>query len=170
AAPPEAVETYAAAIDAMRRGDSVEAELRLEQLIERYPELPGPYVNLAILYRHEGRDGDARAMLERALELDPGHSEANNELGILLREAGEFDAAEEAYRRALAEDAGYLPALYNLGVLLDLYLHRRDEALACYEAYQQGLAEPDETVALWIIDLRRRVGSGAERVARRSAQ
>ena len=49
AAPPEAVAGYDAAVAAMRRGDAVEAELRFERLIEGWPELPGPYVNLAIL-------------------------------------------------------------------------------------------------------------------------
>jgi tetratricopeptide (TPR) repeat protein len=164
-----ALADYENALASMRRGDWVEAELRLEQLIGAYPGLPGPYVNAAIVYRQEGRDRDARAALERALSIDPGHSQANNELGILLREAGEFAAAEEAYRRALDTDPKYLPSLYNLGVLLDLYLHRRDEALECYEAYQLALTEPDETVARWIIDLRRRVGAGAERVAQREA-
>ena len=167
--PAEAVDGYSAAVEAMQREDAVEAEMRFEQLMREYPELPGPYVNTAILYRQDGRHEDARGLLERALAIDPAHSEANNELGILLREAGEFAAAEEAYRRALEGDPAYSPALYNLGVLLDLYLHRREEALAYYEAYQQSLSEPDETVALWIIDLRRRVGPGNERVAQRSA-
>ena len=57
-------------------------------------------------------------------------------------------------------------AHYNLGVLLDLYLRRTSEALEHYEAYQASLAAPNETVARWIIDLRRRVGNAdAARVA-----
>jgi hypothetical protein len=40
------------------------------------------------------------------------------------------------------------------------------EALEHYELYQGSLAEPNETVGRWIIDLRRRVGNGdAARVA-----
>lgn len=158
---------YDEALAAMQRGDDVEAELRLEQMMAEYPHLPGPYVNAAIVYRQSGRDADARAALEQALAIDPGHGEANNELGILLREAGEFAAAEAAYRRAIEADPAYLPPLYNLGVLLDLYLHRREEALECYENYQRALGQPDETVARWIIDLRRRVDTGGERVALR---
>jgi len=166
--PEGALAAHTAAIDAMRRGDDAAALAELERLIASYPELPGPYVNLAIVHRRAGRDDDALASLERALALDPGHPEANNELGILLRERGEFDAAEAAYRRALERRPDYALALYNLGVLLDVYLRRPAEALECYEAYLAAIPEPDERVSRWIVDLRRRIGAedAAARVAR----
>ena len=166
--PEAAVASHTAAIDAMGRGDDAAALAELERLIASHPELPGPYVNLAIVHRRAGRADAALASLERALELDPGHPEANNELGILLRERGEFDAAEAAYRRALERRPGYALALYNLGVLLDVYLRRPAEALECYEAYQAAIPEPDERVSRWIVDLRRRIGAddAAARVAR----
>ncbi|HEX7082090.1 MAG TPA: tetratricopeptide repeat protein [Gammaproteobacteria bacterium] len=166
--PEAAVRSHELAIAAMRRGDFTEAELELEQLMLAYPQLPGPYVNAAIVYRRDGRDADALAAIERALEIDPGHPEANNQLGILLRECGDFAGAEQAYRRALETRPDYPLALYNLGVLLDLYLRRPAEALALYERYQAVRPQPDETVALWIIDLRRRVEAedAAARVAK----
>ena len=123
-------------------------------------------MNLALVYLHDERRADARAALERALELEPGHAAANTQLGIMLREEGKFAEAEAAYRRALATDPDHGLAHYNLGVLLDLYLRRTAEALEHYERYQSSLTEPNETVARWIIDLRRRVGNGeAARVA-----
>lgn len=165
----EALTAHALALDAMRRGETAAAEIALERLIASYGHLPGPLVNAAILHRQNGRADDAFAALERALAIDPVHPEANNELGILLRERGEFDAAEAAYRRALAGRPDYPLALYNLGVLLDLYLKRPSEALECYEAYQGLLPEPDPRVALWIVDLRRRVGADeSTRLARES--
>jgi tetratricopeptide (TPR) repeat protein len=117
-------------------------------------------VNLAIVYLHDERRDEAREALERALAADPGHAAANTELGILLREDGKFGDAEAAYRRALATDPEYALAHYNLGVLLDVYLRRTAEALEQYEAYQASLAEPNATVARWIVDLRRRVSGG----------
>ena len=159
------------AVDLMRRGDLEAAALELERIVAAQPGLPGPHVNLAILHRRAGRVDEARRALERALELDPQHPEANNELGILLRERGEFAAAEAAYRRALETRPDYALALYNLGVLLDLYLQRPVEALECYEAYQRAAPEPDEKVARWIVDLRRRVPeeASAARLARGDA-
>jgi tetratricopeptide (TPR) repeat protein len=164
--PEAAVAAYARALDAMRSENWLEAELELEQLTLEHPEYPGPHVNLALVYLHDERRADARAALERALALDAGHAAANTQLGILLREEGEFAAAEAAYRRALDANPEYGLAHYNLAVLLDLYLRRTAEALEHYEAYQASLAEPNETVARWIIDLRRRVGNAdAARVA-----
>lgn len=170
--PENVLEAYGSALAAMQSGDWIEAELQLEQLMLGHPELPGPFVNAAILYQRDERNDDALAAVQRALAIDPMHAEANNQLGILLREKGDFAAAEEAYRRAIESRPEYVLAAYNLGVLLDLYLHRQSEALVYYEQYQSSLAEPDATVGRWIIDLRRRVGAqddGAARVAQGEA-
>lgn len=169
--PEEAAASYARAVAAIRAENWLEAELELEQLTLAYPQYPGPYVNLALVYLHDGRRDDARDALERALAVEPNHPHANTQLGILLREEGEFAEAEAAYRRALDGDPEHSLAHYNLGVLLDLYLRRTAEALEHYEAYQASLEQPNETVARWIIDLRRRVGNGdAARVAQEGGQ
>ena len=159
--PEAAAAGYERAIDAMRAQNWVEAELELEQLVLEHPEYPGPHVNLALVYLNDGRRDDARTEIDLALGVDPGHAAANTQLGILLREDGKFEAAEAAYRRALETDPDHALAHYNLGVLLDIYLRRTAEALEHYEAYQASLAQPDETVGRWIIDLRRRAGNGS---------
>jgi tetratricopeptide (TPR) repeat protein len=164
--PEAAAAGYARAVAALRAENWLEAELELEQLTLEYPGYPGPHANLALVYLHDGRRDDARAALERAIAVEPNHAQANTQLGVLLREDGKFAEAEAAYRRALESDPKHALAHYNLGVLLDLYLRRTAEALEHYEAYQASLAEPNETVARWIVDLRRRVGNGdAARVA-----
>jgi tetratricopeptide (TPR) repeat protein len=157
--PEAAAAAYQRAIAAMRSENWLEAELELEQLTLEQPSYPGPHVNLALVYLHDGRRDDARAALERALQIEPGHAAANTQLGILLREDGEFAEAEAAYRRALATDSAHALAHYNLGVLLDIYLRRTAEALEHYEQYQASLTQPNETVGRWIIDLRRRVNN-----------
>jgi Flp pilus assembly protein TadD len=152
----------------MASGDWLEAAVELEQLVAVHPEYPGPYVNLAIIHMRDGRNAEARAALDNALAIDATHAAANNQLGMLLRREGAFTDAEAAYRRAIATDPQYALAHYNLGVLLDLYLRRPSEALECYEFYQSTLAEPNQTVGRWIVDLRRRLGmnENATRVAR----
>jgi tetratricopeptide (TPR) repeat protein len=156
--PENAQRSYQRALTAMASGNWTEAELELEQLLLEYGGFAGPYVNLAIVQMQAERNEEARAMLASALALDPAHAAANNQLGILLRHEGDFDAAEDAYRRAIESDPQYAFAYYNLGVLLDLYLRRQNEALEYYELYQGLLAEPDQKVGRWIIDLRRRLG------------
>ncbi|HVJ29463.1 MAG TPA: tetratricopeptide repeat protein, partial [Gammaproteobacteria bacterium] len=159
--PDAAAAAYTRAVAALRAENWLEAELELETLVLEHPEYPGPHVNLALVYLNDGRRDDARQELELALEIDPGHATANTQLGILLREDGKFAAAEGAYRRALETDPDHALAHYNLGVLLDIYMRRSAEALQHYEAYQASLAQPDETVGRWIIDLRRRAGNGS---------
>jgi len=150
----------------MRADNWLEAELELESFTAEYPMYAGPQANLALVYAHDGRTADARAAFERALAIDPSHAVANTQLGILLREQGEFGAAEQAYRRALDAESGHALAHHNLGVLLDIYLRRPAEALEQYELYQGSLAEPNEIVGRWIIDLRRRTGGGTASVAK----
>jgi len=171
---PEAVSAAnGRAVAAMRAENWLQAELELEQLTKEYSGYPGPFVNLALVYLKDGRRDDARAALDRALAIDPGHAAANTQLGVLLREEGKFQDAERAYRKALATDPNHALAHYNLGVLLDVYLRKPAEALEHYELYQSSLAAPDETVGRWIVDLRRRSGSGngndAARVAKGDA-
>jgi tetratricopeptide (TPR) repeat protein len=164
--PEAAAAAHQRALNAMRAENWLEAELELEALTAAQPAYPGPHVNLALVYLHDGRRADALAAIERALAIDPDHTAGNTQLGIMLREDGKFVEAEAAYRRALATDPDYALAHYNLGVLLDVYLRRTAEALEHYELYQASLAEPNETVGRWIIDLKRRVGNGgAARIA-----
>jgi len=155
---------YDSALAAMRVVNWLEASLELEELIGEAPGFPGPWVNLALIYKRDGRLAEARRALEQAIAIAPGFPPANNTLGLLLREQGEFTAAEAAYRRALETDPTNRIAHLNIGILLDLYLQRADEALQHYNEYQATFSEPDETVARWIVDLERRINA-AERVA-----
>lgn len=159
---PAAQASYDAAVDALDRGDLVEAELTLEQFVLEYPAFPGAFVNLAIIYEHDDRHDEALEALDQALAIDPTHAAANNQLGIVLRKQGKFVEAEQAYLQALETDPDYALAHHNLGVLLDLYLHRPAEALQHYQRYQELVPEPDATVGRWIIDLQRRVGTNED--------
>ena len=163
--PERVLRNFERAIAAMRSGNWLDAELELQQLILDEPGFPGAYVNLAIIYQQDGRSADARAALEQALAISPGFPPANNQLGKLLREQGEFAQAEAAYRKAIEADPGYAAAHYNLGILLDVYMRKSSEALTHYSLYQASQAQPDETVARWIVDLERRTRTAAERVA-----
>jgi Tfp pilus assembly protein PilF len=159
---------HSRALSAIEAGDWLAAQVELEQLIAEFPAYPGPWVNLAIVFRQEARSTEALSAIERALALAPNHPAANNELGVLERKRGDFAAAESAYRRAIAADPDYALAHYNLGVLLDLYLRREAEALEHYEAYQLLVPAPDEEVGRWVVDLKRRLGTpdATARVAR----
>lgn len=154
---------YDQVVQAMDEGDTVEAELRLQEFLLQYPTYPGAYVNLAII--QNGRD-DAQAAeqsLLAALTYAPEHPVALNELGMLYRRQGKFPEAEAAYMKAVTANPDYALAHYNLGVLNDLYLQRLDVAMQHYERYQE-IAGEEKGVTLWIADLSRRIDA-AQRTA-----
>lgn len=129
----------------------------LNRVVEREQRLPAPFVNLAIAHNKLGDKKAAEKNLIKALKLDIGHPVANNELGLLYRKTGKFNAARTAYQNAINEHPEYLPAKRNLGVLCDLYLHDFDCALEQYEDYLELVPE-DKEVAIWVADVKRRVG------------
>ena len=161
--PPKAQTLYEQAVAAMAAGDFIDAELRFQEFLLRYPDYPGGHVNLAIIFAGRGDDKAVEDSLTDALILDPEHPVALNQLGMLLRRQGKFLEAESAYLKAVTANPDYALAHYNLGVLNDLYLRRLDAALQHYERYQE-LAGEDNQVTKWIVDLKRRIGA-AQRTA-----
>lgn len=129
----------------------------LFEVTESAPYVTSAHINLGIAY---GRIDDlprAAASLERALELNPRHPVAHNELGIIQRRQGHFSQARESYQRALSVYPNFHFARRNLAILCDVYLADLACAMEHYEQYAQA-APDDEDVAMWIADLRNRIG------------
>jgi tetratricopeptide (TPR) repeat protein len=157
---PDAVrDAYARALAAMRKADWPTAETSLQALTNSNPDLPGPTVNLGIVYVHLNRTADARKLFESAVARWPDFAPGQHQLGVLLRNQGEFAAADAAYARALAADPNYALVYYDRAVLNEIYLQRPEVALQNYEKFQQLQSIADGQVARWIEDLRRRTGA-----------
>ncbi|NIM22346.1 MAG: tetratricopeptide repeat protein [Candidatus Latescibacteria bacterium] len=148
---------YERALAAMRSKREKQAERMLLAMTRSYPELAGPYVNLGIIYYRTGRLREAELAFKEAIEISPNRADVYNHLGIVLRENGRFSEAREVYEHALQLDPLYAYARLNLGILFDLYLLDADSALHHYELYQSLASSPDEDVAKWIVDLKRRM-------------
>ena len=155
--PARAVADFGRAVNLMRSGNAVEAELEFEQIATSYPQLAAPDIDLGLLYRKSGDLDRSERALRQAVERDAGSAVAWCELGVTLRMRGKFHDAEDAYRRAITADPGFAPAYRNLGVLLDLYLGDAPGALEALVHYQT-LSGEKEPVRGWIAELRRRAG------------
>lgn len=66
------------------------------ELTEKYPHLPEPYNNLAVLYAGQGQYDKARKALEAALKTHPSYATAHNNLADVYAHL-----ASEAYGKAL---------------------------------------------------------------------
>lgn len=154
---------YADALTLMKSENPKEAKVRLEQVIQLSPNLPGPHVNLGLLALKDGDLSVAATLLRRALELSPGIATAHNALGVVYRRQGDFKQAEVEYLSALKADPNYALAHLNLGVLYEIYFSNPGAALEHYEKYQALTAGKDATVAKWLTDIQRRVTAEARR-------
>ncbi len=129
----------------------------LLEVTEAAPYLTTAHIDLGIAYARSGDLERAEASLERALELSPRHPVTHNELGMVYRRSGRFAEARASYEKALTVYPDFHFAHRNLAILCDLYLADPGCALEHYERYSLAVPE-DETAAMWIADLRTRLG------------
>ena len=66
------------------QGQFDQAEAAYRDALKLQPAFTQAAVNLADLYRIQGRDGDGETILRQALELDPRNATAHHALGLLL--------------------------------------------------------------------------------------
>jgi tetratricopeptide (TPR) repeat protein len=166
--PPEAVQQFDQAVLHMNAGDLAAAEQAFRSLAAAYPSYSGPLLNLGILQAKANRLEEAEKTLRSAIERNGANAAAFNQLGIVYRRLGRFTEADESYQRAVQADPNYALAWLNLGVLCDLYLQQPERALEAFERYLAVAASPDEKVATWVSELKKRVGAGAEPRAARA--
>ena len=158
----EARTRYAEALALMERQEWDKARRELEAMIGDFPQLSGPWLNLALVHREQGRADEAGTALRQALAANPRNLTAYNHLALLKREAGDFEAAERWYQKALEVWPFHAQTHRNLGILYDLYRGEHQRALRHYRAFQQRQEEPDREVMGWIMDLERRIERAAD--------
>jgi tetratricopeptide (TPR) repeat protein len=152
--PARANSDFARALGLMR-SDPTQASRDFQLLTQSYPDLPGPYANLGLLYRNASQLAEAEAALQKATERASWDAATWNEYGVTLRQAGKFADARAAYEKALAANPGYAPAHRNYAVLLDLFLEDPLTAQTEFETYKTLTGE-DKPVSGWIAELKSR--------------
>ena len=146
----------------LMRSDPTQASLEFQLMSQSYPDLPGPYANLGLLYRNANQLAEAETSFQKATEHAPWDAATWTEYGVTLRQAGKFAEARTAYEKAISVNPTYAPAHRNLGVLLDLYLADSVAAQSELETYKTLTGE-DKPVSGWLADLRARNKSSAPR-------
>jgi len=113
---------------AIALGDLPQAEQYFQTAIARDPAFQSSYVNLADLYRSQGREAESRQALEDGLAVHPGDPALHLALGLALTRASMPAEALEHFRAAAARASAAPQYQYVLGVALGSS-NRRQEAL-----------------------------------------
>lgn len=101
-------------------GKRDEAIKSFTELTEKYPNLPEPYNNLAVLYADQGQYDKARKALESAIKTHPSYATAHENLGDIYARL-----ASEAYDKALKLDTSNSRAQNKLAMITDLFGGKR---------------------------------------------
>lgn len=100
-----------------KRDDAIKA---FTEVTEKFPNLPEPYNNLAVLYADQGQYDKARKALESAIKTHPSYATAHENLGDIYARL-----ASEAYDKALKLDTSNSRAQNKLAMITDLFGGKR---------------------------------------------
>ncbi len=155
--PAAAQAQFDAAVAAQREQRWSQAEQQFQQLIEKYPQLSGPHLNLALIYAQTQRGELAEAEFKQAVQINPANLDGYDQYGIWLRAQGRFAEAEAMYQQALARNPERASTHLNLGILYDLYMGKLPQALEHYQRYLALTNDDKSPVHGWVADLQRRL-------------
>jgi superkiller protein 3 len=110
-----------------------EAEIELQALLRRYPDVAAVNHNLAFLYESKDELGQAIRHYQRAIELDPYAALYHLNLGNALRSIGNVERYLEEAQEAARLTPGWPLAAFSLGDAYSL-LERHDEAVKALDA------------------------------------
>jgi tetratricopeptide (TPR) repeat protein len=98
------------------QGEKNQAIDTFRDLTERFPQLPEPFNNLAVLYAEKGQFRLAKEILEQAIKTNPSYLTAHINLGDIFTKM-----ASEAYNKALEIDKSNNIAITKLSMITQLF-------------------------------------------------
>jgi len=119
-----------------RLGDRQHAETDYQKAIQLQPSFIPSSVNLADLYREQGREADGERVLRQALALQPNAADAHFALGLLLVRQQRADQALAELTKAAEQATDNPRYAYVHAVALDS-LGQHDQAVVVLERAQQ---------------------------------
>jgi len=114
-------------------GQSDEAIKVFLDVTEKFPALPEPYNNLAVLYASKGQFDKARIALEAAIKTHPSYATAHDNLGDIYARM-----AAEAYDKALQLDSSNTHIQTKLSLIKDLFGTGNNTTLANNDPAKAG--------------------------------
>jgi Flp pilus assembly protein TadD len=109
---------------AAMRGDQAGAEAAYRGALKLDPGYLPAFVNLADLYREQGREVEAEATLRQGLSAEPDDASLHHALGLLLIRTGRLDAALPELARAVELAPGEARYAYVYEAAIQSYQNR----------------------------------------------
>ena len=136
---------HGAILEALKRGDVVQAEAQCEAFLSAGGGAEGIYL-MGAIQSLKGDKQSALRLIGRAATLLPNRADIAYNHGVTLRESGRIGDAAAEWKRAIALDPNHRDASANLALALD---HSGD-ASAAVEAYRRLLDRwPDDRDGLY---------------------
>ena len=140
----------------MQRGDLSAAEAALSMALNLDPDLVAAHVNLADLYRLQGRDREGEALLLEAQASAPNDGDLAYALGLLYVRGGRQEEAAEALRNA----AELRPETARYSYAYGAALHALGESTRALELMAEAHERipGDQELIIGIITISREIG------------
>ena len=94
-----------------------EALLAYQKIVKKDPSLAGPYYNMGIILKRNGRIEEAISSYKKAISLKPDYVQAYNNLGILYKDSEEYENAITMFTKAKELQPDHQNIYYNLCLL-----------------------------------------------------
>ena len=94
-----------------------EALLSYQQIIKKDPTLAGPYYNMGIILKRNGRIEEAIDSYKKALSLKPEYVQVYNNLGVLYKDNEKYEDAIKMFTKAKELQPDHQNSYYNLALI-----------------------------------------------------
>ena len=86
----------------------------IKRLLKKDPSLAGPYYNMGIILKRNGRVEEAIDNYKKAISLKPDYVQAYNNLGVLYKDNKKYENAIKMFTKAREIQPDHQNSYYNL--------------------------------------------------------
>ena len=94
-----------------------DALLSYKKIIKQAPSLAGPYYNMGIILKRNGRVEEAIESYTKAISLKPDYVQAYNNLGVLYKDNEKYENAIKMFTKAKDLQPNHQNSYYNLALI-----------------------------------------------------
>ena len=94
-----------------------EALRSYQKIVKKDPTLAGPYYNMGIILKRNGRLEEAIVNYKKAISLKPDYVQAYNNLGVLYKDNEQYENAIPMFVKAKEIQPDHQNSYYNLSLI-----------------------------------------------------